>query len=185
MAEEEFEERTGSWDENPERGPNALVNEQFEAGAYQDEYSEEEIALGTHLDPEQEDEWEMQFEKQARRDLGVQQVNPAIEQDQYELTRETVTEELIETEYTIDISKVEAGDAFPAIAAMDATSIENVLNAAYQELEVEAGIGQSGLQISVKYDGHDTLVEGVTTVMDVYRSFDGILKSDEEQFETF
>lgn len=184
MAEEEFEERTGSWDENPGRGPNASVNEVFEDGAYQeDSDSEEYTILGTRIDPEEEAEWERQFEKEIGREV-FQQENSVVQDDSYQLTRETVTEELIETEYTVDISKVDASDAFPAIAAMDANSIENVLNAAYRDMDVEANVGSSGLQVSVQYDGHDSLVEGVTRVMEVYESFDEILKSDEEHFET-
>lgn len=183
MADEKFKERLGSWDENPERGPNARVNQEFEEGAYREDGGEEETLFGVHIDPEEETEWEMQFEKQIGRENTFQQEQPVVDSDPYELTKETVTEDLIETEYTVDISKVDADEAFPAIAAMDPASIENVLNAAYQELDVEAHQDTTGLKISVQYDGHDSLVEGVTRVMEVYRSFDEILKAD-EKFET-
>jgi hypothetical protein len=183
MADEQFEERLGSWDENPERGPNARVNQEFEEGAYRENQGEEETIFGVHVDPEEETEWEMQFEKQIGRENVFQQENPAVQDDSYELTKETVTEDLVETEYAVDIAKVDADEAFPAIAAMDAESIETVLNAAYQELDVEAYTDSSGLKISVQYDGHDSLAEGVSRVMEVYRSFDEILKAD-EKFET-
>lgn len=176
----------GDWSEDPERGPNARVNQEFVEGAHRDSFSEEqteeETVLGVHIDPETESEWEREFEKQLEAEDIFDQERAAVGRDQYQLQEEIVEEDHVRALYTIDLSQVdpEKESGLPSMMAMNTDSIETVLNAAYRDLEIEAETGEYGLQIAVEYPEPESQVEGVGRVMEVYESFDEILNDSVE-----
>lgn len=181
MTGEDELERTGDWSENPERGPNAAVAKEFEEGAYREGEEEQGEQAFRSADPELETDWEREFLKQVEEDAS--EPDRVVDDDNYQLVREELTEDVIDTQYVFN-PPANTGDA-PFITMIDAESVENILSAAYQDFDIEANYGDEGLEISVTYDEHDSLFEGASRVMDVYRTFDEVLEADSpEDFQT-
>lgn len=164
---EEGARRTDSW--------NTITARVFEEGAYQDPEQQTDVdsQLGFGVQPSITESPEVETDFPDYEPDGPVDSRSHLDG---EVIREDVSTENIEITYSITGTSVQ-GNETQLIESMGVQGLERLLNDSFEDVDVtveseyDSDYGNT-MEVTVQYDSHDTITEGVYSSNEVIRSLD-------------